>query len=597
MHDRNAFLPLLLACLSVCVVATAHAQAQSPKSPSETLRGVFDDYWNDLLRRHPLEATVSVGDHRYDDRLNDTRPEAYDAWLAHLSEIDRRLKAVPASALSFEERVAQEVLSNAVSDRLALARYREHLMPLSQLLRSPTDVRADDLHLLFAQLGDFQPASTAGDVENYVRRLQGFPKLVDGLISTMKKGIAEKVMPPRVAIARVVPQLRGLAGTKPAESPLWGFTTRLPADWPKAERDAAVARVRQAIERDVAPAYLRLADFVEKEYLPACRETVGLNATPEGKAHYARLVRHYTTTDLTPDQVHEMGLQAVAKVRAAMDEIRREVGFDGELSAFLAKVRDDPARKAKSSGELVAGHRAILAEMEKNLPKLFGRLPTLPFEVQEFDPVRAKSSPAGEYLPMPADGSRPGIFFVNTLDPETRPTWTMQALAYHEAVPGHHFQGAVAAETPGRVPFRRFFYLPAYDEGWALYSEGLPAEIGLYRDPYSRLGRLVYDAQRCVRLVVDTGIHDRGWSRDQAIAYFEANTAIPRNEIGNEVDRYIIWPGQALAYKVGELTIRATRARLEARDGAKFDLRTFHDRLLAGGSVPLRLLETLVDPK
>jgi prolyl oligopeptidase len=196
---------------------------------------------------------------------------------------------------------------------------------------------------------------------------------------------------------------------------------------------------------------------------------------------------------------------------------------------------------------------------------------------------------------MPSDGSRPGIFFVNTLDPATRPSWTMQALAYHEAIPGHHLQGAIAAETPGRAPFRRFFYIPAFDEGWALYAEGLPGEIGLYRDPYAQLGRLVYDAQRCVRLVVDTGIHDRGWSRDRAIAYFEANTAIPHNEVANEVDRYIAWPGQALAYKVGELTIRSIRARLQSRDGESFDLRDFHDRLLAQGSVPLRLLEELMD--
>ncbi|MGE3821670.1 MAG: DUF885 family protein, partial [Isosphaeraceae bacterium] len=242
-------------------------------------------------------------------------------------------------------------------------------------------------------------------------------------------------------------------------------------------------------------------------------------------------------------------------------------------------------------------HRKILSEKNLALPKMFGKRPASPFEVRAFDPLRAKSSPAGEYLPMPSDGSRPGIFFVNTLDPESRPTYTMRALAYHEALPGHHFQGALAAEMVGRPPFRRFFYIPAFDEGWALYAEGLGAELGLYKTPYEELGRLSYDAQRGARLVVDTGIHAKGWSRDQAVAYFAENTAIPLNEIENEVDRYIAWPGQALAYKVGELTIRKIRAKCQARDGESFDLKAFHDRLLSFGSVPLRVLERLMDER
>ena len=353
--------------------------------------------------------------------------------------------------------------------------------------------------------------------------------------------------------------------------------------------------MRRGIEDAAAPAYGKLAEFVEKVYLPACRETIGLCDTIDGDRHYARLVKAFTTTDLTPDQVHEIGLVEMARTQAAMEAIRKKVGFDGNLKEFLTHVRADPALKNRDAGSILEGHRAILETMNANLPKLFGKIPVTPFEVRAFDPIRARSSPTGEYLPVPSDGSRPGIFFVNTYDPTSRPTFTMQALSYHEAVPGHHLQGALSLEAPGRAPFRRYFYLPAFDEGWALYSEGIPAEIGLYTDPYAEFGRLNFDAHRCGRLVVDTGIHAKSWPRDQAIAYFEANTSLARNNIENEVDRYIAWPGQALAYKVGELKIRELRAKLEKKQGAAFDIRTFHDKLLGSGSVPLRLIEGLVD--
>ncbi|MFO0909569.1 MAG: DUF885 domain-containing protein [Isosphaeraceae bacterium] len=577
-------------------------QADEPATADRALAKAVEHYWPDLLKRHPVEATLFVGDHRFDDRVNDASPAAHDAWIAHLQSYADELRAslAPTDAAgkprrSQQDQVNLETLARMYFDRLELARFGDNLIPLTQLWRTPTDIHSDDLHLAFAELGQFHPAATIGDVANFVRRLESFPKMVDGLIATMKLGVARQRVPARVVADRVVIQLESLADPKVESHPLWGFASRLPEDWPDSERNAAKERVRNALAKSVIPAYARLAAYTKNEYRPACREQVGLSATPDGAEHYAFLVRHYTTTDLTPDQVHDLGLQQVARVRTAMEAIRREVGFDGTLTAFLAHVRDDPKLKNTSGPGIVARHREILEEMRRNLPKLFGRLPVSDFEVREFDPVRAKSSPAGEYLPMPADGSRPGIFFVNTLDPPSRPVWTMQALAYHEAVPGHHLQGALAAEAPARPPFRRFFYLPAYDEGWALYSEGLGEELGLYRDPYTRLGRHVYDAQRCVRLVVDTGIHSRGWSRDQAIAYFEANTAIPRNEIANEVDRYIAWPGQALAYKVGELKIRELRGKQQARLGYKFDIRAFHDRLLGYGSVPLAVLEKLMN--
>ena len=582
--------------LVLCSIpATAMAQAADTPKPGEVLRQVIADYWDDLLRRHPIEATMFVGDHRFDDRVNDPSIPAFEAWLAKLRETQKALQAIDPAGLNPTERIDREVLLNTIGDRLELVPYGGHFIPLIQLLRASTDIRTDDIHLAFAQLGDYQPAATIGDVENYLRRLNGFPKLADGLIAVMKQGVAEKRVPPRVVVQRLAGQLRSLANPKGEESPLWAYVDRLPTDWSQSQREGAMVRIRSAIETEVAPAYGKLADYVETEYLAASRETVGLSATDDGVPHYARLVRAFTTTELTPDEVHEIGLKQIAKTRAAMEAIRSKVGFPGDLKAFLTHVRTDPTLKNADERSILEGHRAILETMRVNLPKLFGKIPLTPFEVRAFDPIRAKSSPSGEYLPIPSDGSRPGVFFVNTSNPTTRPKYTMQALAYHEAIPGHHLQGALSLEAPGRSPFRRYVYIPAFDEGWALYSEGLPAEIGLYQDPYAEFGRLNYDAQRCVRLVIDTGIHAKNWTRDQAIAYYEANTSLPRNEIENETDRYIAWPGQALAYKIGELKIRELRAKAEPREGTKFDIRAFHDRLLGSGSVPLRLMEKLLD--
>jgi prolyl oligopeptidase len=586
-----------LLAFALAFAAAPAASAQAPDAsqrPGARLREVVAVYWNDLLKRHPIEATIYVGDHRFDDRLNDPSVAAYNAWLGNLRATRAALDAIDPAGLSTSERLDRAVLLGMIDDRLALERFGDHLIPVVQIARASTDVRADDLHLVFSQLGELHPAATGGDVENFLRRLHEFPKLALGLEGVLRQGMAERRMPPRVVMTRALAQLRALGTGSPEEHPLWAFTHRLPDDWPEPRRIAAVQKVRDAIAHDVQRAYARLADFVAKDYLPACRDSVGLCDTPDGRAHYAALVRHYTTTDQAPDQIHATGLAAMAKARAGMEEVRRKVGFAGDLKAFLKHVRDDPALRNRDAQSILDGHRAIVAAVETSLPRLFGRLPLTPVEVRPFDPVRARSAPTGEYLPPPSDGSRPGVFFVNTSDPSSRPTYTMQALAYHEALPGHHLQMALSLEAPGRPAFRRYFYLPAFDEGWALYAEGLPAEVGLYTDPYAELGRLNYDAHRCARLVVDTGIHAQGWTRDRAIAYMEENTSLPRVEIENEVDRYIAWPGQALAYKVGDLAIRAARAQAEARDGKSFDLRAFHDRLLASGSVPLRLIDEIL---
>ncbi|MGE3818504.1 MAG: DUF885 family protein, partial [Isosphaeraceae bacterium] len=358
-------------CL-VVVLLTAPL-CQTSALADEPLRALVDRYWSELLCRHPLEATLFVGDRCNEDRVNDPSVAGYEEWLASLRQIDHELGLIASPWLpgqnirrrSPNEQIDLEVLSGMIRDRLDLARHGDHLIPLSQLLRSPTDVHAEDLHLVFAQLGEFHPAHTAGDVENYLRRLDAFPKLADGLIDVMRRGMAEKKTPPQVSMRRVVPQLRSMAGDKAEDNPLWAFVDRLPED----RREAAADRVRASIRHRVAPAYQKLADFVEREYLPACRDTIGLVDTPEGASHYALLVRHYTTTDLTAEEVHAMGLENVAKTREAMEAVREKVGFQGDLKAFLAHVRDDPALRNTTSEAIVEGHRKILSEMNLALPK------------------------------------------------------------------------------------------------------------------------------------------------------------------------------------------------------------------------------------
>jgi prolyl oligopeptidase len=555
------------------------------KDPSQRLKAIFHDYWVDELRTDPLEATF-VGDHRFDDRLGDPSDAAHRAKVERDRAARDALRGIDPAKLSADERIDRQVLLVTLHDRLEGERFRGHLIPLTQ---------QEGLHLKFAQSVNFHPVGTVGDLENYVRRLHAFPAAIDATIAVMRQGVAEKRVPPRVTMAKVVPQLRALATAKPEDSPLYGIVAKLPGEWPEADRKRGAGAVRAAVAEAVSPAYARLAQFVESEYLPACRESVGLWDSPEGETHYAYRARSFTTTTLSPAEIHEIGLREMARTRAAMEAIRVKVGFVGDLPAFFQSLKTDPKLKNRSEQEILSRYTTIFEAIDPKLPSLFGRLPKTDYAIRPIEPYRAKAAASGYYYMAPEDGSRPGYFYVNTYEPASRPTYTMQALAYHEGVPGHHLQFCLAMEAPGRPAFRRFGYVPAFSEGWGLYSEGLPAEVGLYTDPYAEFGRLEFDALRCGRLVVDTGLHHKRWTRAQAIEYLEANTASPRLEIESEVDRYIAWPGQALAYKIGELKIRELRARAERREGQRFDLRSFHDRLLSQGSIPLSVLKSYLE--
>lgn len=577
-----------LALLALFTPARAHSgfiSGEASSDPGRQLQTIFAEYWAELLKADPLEATF-VGDHRFDDRLADPSEPAHQALVARKRAIRAALEKIDPAKLAPSDRIDREVLIATLDDELDGEKFRGYLIPLTQ---------QEGLHLKFAQSVNFHPTATRGDLKNYVERLNGFERAVDATIALMRKGMAEKRVPPRVSMARALPQLHALAATKVEDSPLCGIVAKIPKEWDQADRAEAANAVRDAISQKVSPAYAKLAQFLETEYLPACRESVGLWDSPDGEAHYAHAVRSFTTTRLTPVEIHEIGLREMARNRAAMDAIRVKVGFGGDLNAFFKQLREDPKFKNHSEQEIIGRYTAIFEAIDAKLPSLFGKLPRTDYAIRAIEPYRAKAASAGYYYPAPEDGSRPGYFYVNTYEPTSRSTYTMQALAYHEGVPGHHLQFSLAMEASGRPAFRRFGYVPAYSEGWGLYSEALPAEVGLYTDPYADLGRLEFNAWRCGRLVVDTGIHHKRWSRAQAIAYLEENTAVPRLEIESEVDRYIAWPGQALAYKIGELKIREIRARAQERLGAKFDLRAFHDRILSQGSIPLNVLERFME--
>jgi len=559
---------------------------EASNNPSQKLKSLFKEYWDDELRTDPLGATFN-GDHRFDDRL----PDFSEAAHAQRVERDRArrtaLEQIKPESLAEAEQIDREVLLTTLNDRLDGEPFRGWLIPITQ---------QEGIHLNFAQSVNFHPKATVGDLENYVRRLRAFPQAIDQTIVLMRKGMAEKRVPPRITMAQVVPQLRELTGDNPEKSPLWGIVTQLEG-WSEADRKQAQDQVRSEITNSVFPAYAKLLHFVEAEYLPACRDSVGLWDSPDGTAHYAFRARSFTTTALSPDQIHEIGLDEMARIQREMEAIRKRVKFDGDLKAFFQHLKTEPRFKNQSEEDLLARYRKIFEAIDAKLPELFAHLPRTDYGIRPIEAYRAKAAAAGYYYPAPDDGSRPGYFYVNTSDPTSRTTYSMQALAYHEGVPGHHLQFSLAMEAPGRPAFRRFGYVPAFSEGWGLYSEGLPREVGLYTDPYAEFGQLEYSAWRAGRLVVDTGIHHKKWTRDQAIQYLEENTAVPRNEIESEIDRYIAWPGQALAYKIGELKIKELRARAEHHLASKFDLRAFHDKLLSFGSVPLSVLEKYLAPE
>ena len=472
-------------------------------SPEHEFHALLDEAWNTQMRWSPTWATT-LGDHRFDDKLADLSLDAHDRRTARLEKFRGRLGGIPRQLLDPEDRRTAELFDRYLDARLLDQRCRGHLTPINQM-GGPHQ----SLPLLLVS----QPFHDYQDYMNYGARLAAFPAQVEQIIECMKAGMALGHVPPRLTIEPVLEQLAAHMVDDPDKSELYKPTARFPESFDDLECVELAGMLWHTIEQAVVPAYRRLHEFVEDSYLPTCRDTIGIWDVPDGDRIYDDLVARHTTTDRTPEDIHQLGLDELKRIHAEMEGIRQEIGFEGPLAEFLTHMREDPRDRAPSGSWLMTQYAAILERTTKQLPGLFGRLPKAACVVKEIEAYRAASSPVGYYNPSAPDGSRPGYFYVNTYQPKERVTYTMEALTYHEAVPGHHFQFALHAENESLPMFRRHNYLTAYSEGWALYTEGLGEHLGGYKDPLQRFGRLTYDAWRAARLVVDTGIHRFLWTR------------------------------------------------------------------------------------
>jgi uncharacterized protein (DUF885 family) len=440
-----------------------------------------------------------------------------------------------------------------------------------------------------------QPFATIADYDRWLARAAQFTKWVDSAIAAMREGVAQGVVHPRIVMAKVVPQLDALIADDPADSIFYGPVALMPPDWPVVERARLESAIARLIVDDLNPAYRQLRDFIRDEYLPGCRDTVGWSALPDGAAWYASEVRRQTTTSLTPDEIRAIGLSEVARIRAEMEGVMRDVGFRGSLAEFFRYVQEEPAFYFQQSADLLAMFRRVKGQIDAELPRLFSVMPKADYEVREVEAFRAASAAGGSYQGPSADGTRPGTFYVNTFNLKAQPIYGVETLSLHEAAPGHHFQISIQQELTGLPRFRRFERNVAYVEGWALYAESLGRELGMFGDPMQWYGRLSDEMLRAMRLVVDTGLHAKGWSRERAIRYMQDNSSLAASDIEAEVERYIVNPGQALGYKIGDLRIQAMRRKAAAAQGGRFDVREFHAQVLMDGSLPLDVLEAKID--
>ncbi|MEP6994868.1 MAG: DUF885 domain-containing protein [Acidobacteriota bacterium] len=552
--------------------------------PKETLQALFDEEWRFRLEHDPLFAT-SAGEHRYDDKLPAATHASLDRGAAFAREMLARLKGVDRALLSPEDRVSCDMFARELSDGLAEYEFGVWRIPLN----------ADSgFHTDFADLPGRARLQTVKDYENYIARLNAFPGWVGQQIALMREGLKAGFTLPQVVLEGVDVTMTTHVVTDPEQSIFFEPFRKFPPGAPQSERARLTAAGKAGVMNGAVAGYRTLAEFMKREYVPGARRSISAASLPRGREYYAHLVKAFTTLHVTPDEVFETGRKEVARIRAEMEEVVRKTGFQGNFAAFLNTLRTDPRFYAKTPEELLKQAAFIAKSMDGKLPALFGKLPRLPYGVEPVPAHLAPKYTGGRYVEAPVGGTRAGTYWVNTYALDTRPLYTLEALTLHEAVPGHHLQIALQQEMTGLPEFRRFSGVGAFVEGWALYAERLGLEAGFYKDPYSDFGRLTYEMWRACRLVVDTGIHAKGWTREEAMEYLGSNTALSLHEVQTETDRYISWPGQALCYKMGELKIRALRREAEQALGERFDIRAFHDTVLSNGPVPLSVLEDQV---
>jgi uncharacterized protein (DUF885 family) len=563
----------------ISVVGPAEA---ADSSADAGLTGLIHEAWEFALREDPLFAT-NTGDRRYDEQLPRVsladakrRNAARRGFLARLEAIDR-------DTLVSANQVNYDIFGRSLRDDIRDYEFQLHLMPVTD---------RNGFHIDFPELPRNLTFSTVRDYENYIARLNAFATYAAEHIDVMREGVRQGMTAPSVIMQRYNEPLEAQIVEDPEKSSLYAPFREFSPGIPESEYERLRAAVRKAIVDSVVPGYQQFQKFMKDEYVPNCRGTIAASALPRGRDFYRYCVGKFTTLDdLTPDEVHAIGQAEVKRIRGEMDEIIRDVKFDGDFAAFTEHLRTDPKFYAKTAEELEKEVAYAMKRMEGQLPTLFGRLPRVPCGVRQVPAYIAPQTTFAYYQPPTGDGRRAGFYYINTYNLPMRPLYMIEALSLHESIPGHHLQIALQQEHAGLPNFRKYSGFTSFVEGWALYAERLGLECGFYKDPYSDFGRLTMEVWRACRLVVDTGMHYLGWTREQAIEFMRANSAMPIHDIRAEIDRYIGWPGQALAYKIGELKIRELRKEAESRLGDRFDIRAFHDVVLGSGSVPLGLLE------
>jgi uncharacterized protein (DUF885 family) len=567
----------------------ANAQAEAARK----FRAYLDEDWNRWMVEYPEMAT-DVGFPGQNRRWTDDSPAGVELRKKHLQESLEAIKKISRDALPAQEKLNYDLYRELLETAEEGLQYGDDPLPFRNVVPG-------NLWMPLTQMGGIQqdaaavlatmPHRTMADYEDILARLETLPKTVEQNLALLQEGLRRGYTPPKMMLRDVPKQIADLIPADPLASALLEPFMEFPAEFPAADKARLTDRAKIVYSGAVAPAFQKFHDYVAATYIPACRENIAATALPDGKAAYAFHVRWQTTTNLTPEQIHEIGLSEVKRIRAEMDKVIAATGFKGSFHEFTEFLRTDPRFFYDKPEDLVNGYRVIAKKIDPELAHLFGKLPRLTYGVCVIPEFKAPSQTTAYYQQGAPEVGRPGWYFVNTYNLHARPKWEMEALTAHEAVPGHHLQISLAQELERQPEFRQHVGYSAFVEGWALYSESLGEEIGLYKDPYSKFGQLSYEMWRAVRLVVDTGMHAMGWTREQAIQFFKDNTGKTDQDISVEVDRYIVWPGQALAYKLGQLKIRELRTEAEKKLGAKFDVRKFHDAMLENGAVPLNVLD------
>jgi uncharacterized protein (DUF885 family) len=592
---RRRALPALIFLLTFPLLAMTQSSISGSKPQDDETRrfhAFLDDDWKRWMHDNPEFATY-VGYPGENRRWTDDSEAGFDARVKHLHESLAALKAIPRDALPPSEQLNYDLyLKNLQASDESLQYGGEPL--------SPTSVRWIPIN----QMGGVQqsssllalmPNQTVANYDDILARLESLPIVVDQTLALMQEGLKRGYTPPKITMRDVPKQVADLTPADPLKSALLQPFTEFPSSIAEADRAKLVERAKEIYTSRDLPAFQKLHEYLVSTYIPHCRETIAATDQPNGAASYAFNVRWHTTTQLTPAQIHEIGLSEVKRIRAEMDKVIQSTGFKGSFHDFTEFLRTDPRFFYTQADDLVNGYRILTKKVDPELAHEFGKLPRLPYGVTPIPDFMAPSQTTAYYQPGAPSAGRPGQYFVNTYDLKARPKWEMEVLSLHESVPGHHLQIALAQELEGVPEFRKHFDYTAFVEGWGLYSESLGDDLGMYKDPYSKFGQLTYEMWRAVRLVVDTGMHSMGWSRQQSIDFFRENTSKTDQDIAVEVDRYIVWPGQALAYKIGQLKIRELRTRAEKSLGNRFDIRTFHDAVLEQGAVPLDILDAHIN--